>query len=195
VGTSSAAKSITITNIGAVAVTFAGFSLTGLNPGEFLISSNTCGITLGAGLKCVISLEMKPSVIGTRKATLNVNDNGGGSPQTAALTGTGTIVALSAKAINFGTVTVATTSAAKSVTVTNIGTVAVTFTGFTLTGLNPGDFLISSNSCGTTLGAGLHCVVSVEIKPTVKGTRNAILNINDNGGGSPQTVTLTGVGG
>jgi HYDIN/CFA65/VesB family protein/ASPM-SPD-2-Hydin domain-containing protein len=195
VGTTSAPKSVTVTNTGTVAVTFTGFTLTGLNPGDFLISSNTCGSTLGAGLTCVVSLEIKPNVTGTRKATLSVTDNGGGSPQTVALTGTGTIVALSATAMNFGTVTVGTTSAAKSVTVTNTGTVAVTFTGFTLTGANPGDFLIPSNTCGSTLGAGLNCVVSVEIKPTVKGTRKATLNINDNGGGSPQTVTLTGVGG
>jgi len=195
VGTTSAPKPVTVTNTGTLAVTFTGFTLTGLNPGDFLISSNTCGSTLGAGLKCVVSVEIKPTVTGTRKATLNVLDNGGGSPQTAALTGTGTIVSLSAKTINFGTVTVGTTGAPKSITVANTGTVAVTFTGFNLTGLNPGDFLISSNTCGSTLGAGLNCVVSVEIKPTVKGTRKATLNINDNGGGSPQTVTLTGVGG
>jgi hypothetical protein len=195
VGTASAPKSITVTNTGTVAVTFTGFTLTGPNPGDFLISSNTCSSTLGAGLKCVVSLEIKPTVTGTRKATLNVIDNGGGSPQTVALTGTGTIVALSTTAMNFGTVTVGTTSAAKSVTVTNTGTVALTFTGFTLTGLNPGDFLISSNTCGSTLGAGLKCVISVEIKPTVTGTRKATLNVIDNGGGSPQTVTLAGVGG
>jgi hypothetical protein len=35
----------------------------------------------------------------------------------------------------------------------------------------------------------------VGFKPTVTGTRKATLRVADNGGGSPQTASLTGIGG
>jgi hypothetical protein len=42
------------------------------------------------GASCTISIRFKPTATGLRSATLDVNDDGGGSPQTVALYGTGT---------------------------------------------------------------------------------------------------------
>jgi hypothetical protein len=91
---------------------------------------------------------------------------------------------------------VGTTSRAKAVTVTNVGTVAVNFTGsgISLAGADPGDFLISANTCGSSLAGGANCTVSIEFKPMAQGTRTAALEFNDDGGASPQTVALTGSG-
>jgi len=86
------------------------------------------------------------------------------------------------------------TTAAKSVTVTNVGTTPVTFTSISVAGTNPGDYQISANTCSTSLGPGGSCAVSLRFKPTAVGTRNATLSMVDNGGGSPQTASLTGVG-
>jgi Abnormal spindle-like microcephaly-assoc'd, ASPM-SPD-2-Hydin len=97
--------------------------------------------------------------------------------------------------LSFGIVTVGTTSVAKAVTVTNKGTVSVSFTGFAISGTAAGDFLIASNTCASTLAAGAHCAVQIKFKPTATGARSAALNVSDNGGGSPQKVTLTGSGG
>jgi Abnormal spindle-like microcephaly-assoc'd, ASPM-SPD-2-Hydin len=195
VGTISLKKSVTITNKSTVSVTFSGFALGGTNPGDFHISSNGCGSTLAAGANCVVGLTFQPTAIGTRLATLNVSDNGGGSPQVLPISGTGTIISLTPTKLSFGTVTVGTTSAAQSVTVTNKGTVGVSFTGFAILGTDATDFPISSNSCGSSLAAGAHCVVQIKFKPTATGARSATLNISDNGGGSPQKVPLTGSGG
>ena len=58
---------------------------------------------------------------------------------------------------------------------------------------SPG-FLISAGTCGPSLAAGATCTVSVEFDPTATGARSAQLQFNDDGGGSPQAVTLTGTG-
>jgi hypothetical protein len=195
VGTISLPKTVTITNKSTAIVTFSGFALGGTNPGDFHISSNSCGSTLAAGAQCAVGLVFQPTAINTRKATLHVSDNGGGSPQILNISGIGTIVALSPTTLSFGIVTVGTASVAKAVTVTNKGTVSVSFTGFAISGTAAGDFLIASNSCGSTLAAGAHCAVQIKFKPTATGTRSAALNVSDNGGGSPQKVTLTGSGG
>jgi len=70
----------------------------------------------------------------------------------------------------------------------------VTFTSFALAGTAAGDYLISSNTCGATIAPGANCSVGVKFKPTTTGKRNAKLNVNNNGGGSPSSVSLTGTG-
>jgi hypothetical protein len=46
--------------------------------------------TLAGGASCTINVLFTPTATGTRTATLNIVDNAAGSPQTVALTGTGT---------------------------------------------------------------------------------------------------------
>src|SRR6266516_6282939 len=101
--------------------------------------------------------------IGIRNGTLTFNDDASTNPQKVALTGTGTQISLSPVSLNFGTVAVGATSAAKSVTVTNVGTTTVTFTGFSIAGTNPGDYLVSGKTCGTSLaGRELHGQLAVQ---------------------------------
>jgi hypothetical protein len=106
----------------------------------------------------------------------------------------GQSITVSPTSLNFGTVARGNTSSPQSVTVTNVSTTTVTFTGFAFAGPASGDYLISANTCGATIAAGANCSVSVEFRPTVVGTRNAKLNVKNNGGGSPSSTTVTGVG-
>ena len=48
-----------------------------------------------------------------------------------------------------------------------------------------------TNTCGTSVGAGKSCTITVEFRPPNFGIFNATVFINDDGGGSPQTVSLT----
>jgi len=89
VGNSSSPQTITVTNVSNATVTFTSIGIAGLNPADFSVSSNTCGLTLAGGASCTLGIRFKPTVTGIRKATLQVKDDGGGSPQTAALNGTG----------------------------------------------------------------------------------------------------------
>jgi hypothetical protein len=190
IGRTSAPQTVTLTNTGSATLNISDIS-TNL---DYHISANTCGGTLAAAASCSVSATFTPTTAGTRKGTLTFNDNAPNTPQTVALSGTGQSITLSPTALSFGTVHVGVTSAAKSITVSNVGTTTVTFTGFAFAGAAPGDYLIIANSCGATIAPAAHCSVSIAFKPTITGTRNARLNVQNNGGGSPAVATLTGVG-
>ena len=93
VGIASAPQTITLTNVGASTLKVTGVSITGTNAGDFS-QTNTCGSSVAAKASCTITVTFKPTAIGSRRATLNVSDNGGASPQTIALSGTGTSAAV-----------------------------------------------------------------------------------------------------
>ena len=89
VGTKSLPKKITLSNKGSVAVTITKISLAGADAADFA-QTNTCGKSVAAGSSCSITVTFTPSIKGKRTGDLSVSDNGGGSPQTASLSGTGT---------------------------------------------------------------------------------------------------------
>jgi Abnormal spindle-like microcephaly-assoc'd, ASPM-SPD-2-Hydin len=125
--------------------------------------------------------------------TLSVTDNTPDSPQTVPLTGTGTYVELSPTSVNFGTQPVGTKSLPKTITFTNKGSVAVSISGISIAGTDPGDFA-ETNNCGKSVAAGGSCFIKVTFKPLAEGDRSADVSVSDNGGGSPQKVSLTGAG-
>jgi len=189
-GTTSTAKVVKLTNTGGGTLNISNVSING----DFTITSKTCGMTVAPGTACTVSVTFTPILIGVRHGTLTFTDNAPTSHQTVTLTGTGTQISLSPVSLNFGTVAVGTASPAKSVIVTNVGTTPVTLTAISVAGTNPGDYQISASTCSTSLVAGGGCAVSVRFKPTAVGTRKATLSMIDNGGGSPQTASLNGVG-
>jgi hypothetical protein len=184
VGTVSNSKPMTVTNHGTTALSISGISTSGN-----FAQSHTCGSSLAAGASCTINVFFTPTAIGTRTDTLSVSDNGGGSSQKVTLSGTGTVVNLSPTSLSFGNQALGTTSAAKTVTVTNHGSTTLSISGIGATG----DFQ-EINACGTSLSGGASCQIEVTFSPTVKGTRTGTLSVSDNGGGSPQKVSLTGNG-
>jgi hypothetical protein len=86
------------------------------------------------------------------------------------------------------------TSASKVVTVTNSNGVAVSISSVGFTGSNPGDFIVTSNACGTSIAASSSCKIGVAFAPTATGARSAALTLTDSATNSPQSVTLTGTG-
>jgi len=85
VGTTSAAKTFTLTNNQAAALTSIAISTTG----NFAASATTCGMSLVANGKCTISVTFTPTATGTRTGQLVVNDSAVNSPQTSNLNGMG----------------------------------------------------------------------------------------------------------
>ena len=138
-------------------------------------------------------MAFNPSAKGVRTGTVTITDNAPDSLQTIKLAGTGTIVELSPSALNFGHQIVGTTSDPQTATITNTGSEDLHITGVGLGGANSGDFAETS-TCGSILPADGSCTVDITFTPTVKGHRHAKLLITDDGGGSPQSVPLTGTG-
>ena len=190
IGQTSPPQTVTLANTGSATLNISGISANL----DYHISTNTCGATLAAGANCSVSVTFTPTAKGARNGRLTFNDNAPNTPQTVALSGTGQSISLSPTALNFGTVGVGVTTASKSITVSNVGPSTVTFTGFALAGTAPGDYLITANSCGATIAPGASCSVRIAFKPTISGARNARLNVQNNGGGSPAVATLKGVG-
>jgi hypothetical protein len=185
--TSSAPKTITVTNTGTDLITITSLTVTG-----DYSQTNTCGSSIAAGTSCTISVTFKPTVINSRTGTVTITDNAPTSPQTVSLSGVGTQVQFSPLSLNFANVKVGAT-AKMPVNLTNVGTNALSVTKVSITGTGASDYT-QTNTCGSTVAAGATCAYTVSFTPSIKGARVATLSISDSGGGSPQGVSLTGQG-
>jgi len=85
VGTSGLPQSVTVTNNGNAPLSITS---TTASPGDFGTLS-ACGSSLAAETSCAIGVFFDPIASGARVGTLTIADNGPGSPQTVALSGTG----------------------------------------------------------------------------------------------------------
>jgi parallel beta-helix repeat protein len=186
IGTTSAAQVVTLTNTGANALAVSSITTAG-DFGE----TDDCGTSLAAGANCSINATFSPTASGTRSGSLTITDDASGSPQTVALSGTGTApsASLSPTSLTFGAQIVGTTSTAQVVTLTNGGNSALSISGIVTTG----DFA-QTNNCGTSLAAGASCSISVTFMPSAGGARTGTLAVTDDASGSPQTVALGGDG-
>jgi hypothetical protein len=201
VGTSSAAQTITVSNTGGVTVTFTSIVTSGDFAGASLAQCPSIAVEAAP---CVFSITFTPTATGTRTGTITFTDNATGSPQTVTLIGTGAggtaTVTVTPSSLTYSAQTVGTTSGAQSVTVSNTGSTAVNFAGFSIIGANSSDFALGSGAgAGTcnpsgSLGANASCTISVTFTPTATGARSATLSITDNATGSPQSVSLNGTG-
>jgi hypothetical protein len=191
VNTSSVAHSVTLTNTGTTALSISSISV----KGQFhLGSSTTCAGSIAAGAKCTIAVTFKPLTMGRKSGTVSIDDSASSKPQVVELSGQGTVVSLSPSALNFPGQKVGTKSAPMLATVKNDGSAALTISGVSIGGNERKDFSETDNCASQTLAPGATCTVTVIFAPTKTGTRSATLFVDDNGGGSPQTVVLTGTG-
>jgi len=89
VGTTSPPQIVTLTNHSVKDLRIFGAYLQGNNRGAFA-QTNTCEPIVPAGGSCTISVTFTPHSKGAKTATGYVEDNGGASPQSVALSGNGT---------------------------------------------------------------------------------------------------------
>jgi sugar lactone lactonase YvrE len=187
-GTTSSPKTLTLSNPGQSALDITSITVSG----DFA-QTNSCGTSLAGGASCSITVTFTPTAAGSETGTLTLTDNASNSPQRVSLRGTGTAVSLSAKSLSFPTRAIGTTSPAKTVTLTNKGSGALSISGISIVGANSSDFA-QSNTCGTSLAGGASCGISVSFSPKGAGARTASLRFSDSDPTSPQTVSLSGTG-
>jgi uncharacterized UPF0146 family protein len=107
--------------------------------------------------------------------------------------GSPSAIILTPRAFDYGTVPVGSLSTSQSYSITNILGGEISVSAATLSGTNPADFTIVSNSCnGAVLGVLASCSVATKFSPISYGPKSARLRIFDTGPGSPHIVTLTG---
>ena len=90
IGTSSAAKQVTLSNTGSGALNVASIVATG----DFTASS-TCGSSIAINGTCTISIVFAPTAGGARTGSVTITDNAPDSPQVIALSGGGSDFSLS----------------------------------------------------------------------------------------------------
>jgi hypothetical protein len=96
---------------------------------------------------------------------------------------------LSPTTLSFSNQQVGTTSDAQTITLTNSGTLSLQFSHIQASRL-----FGETNACGTSLGPGSSCMLSVTFTPTVAGAATGTLSFTDSAPDSPQSVTLSGTG-
>jgi hypothetical protein len=113
--------------------------------------------------------------------------------QTATATSSGTdsltSLIVTFKAGSGGGTTVGTSSSPQVVTLTNTGSASLSISNIAASG----DYA-QTNTCGSFVGIGANCTISVTFTPTATGSRPGTITITDNAGNSPQSVNLTGTG-
>lgn len=180
-------------------------TLTGLVPSANY-SVNYTGITSGGcntvtslsstTPTCTFNVAFTPTSIGTIPGTVTANFTGDPNNSTLVLplTGVGTEVSFTPASLSFGNVASGTTKTL-SLTVKNVSssnTLHVTGTSFT--GAYATVYSVTFNNC-SAVSPLTGCTLSVQFAPTAVGTaQKAVLNVTDDGGGSPQLVNVTGNG-
>src|SRR5262249_3538041 len=122
---------------------------------------------------------------------ISLAGNTGGNPDGVVvfLQGEYPVATASPTSLMFPNQLIGTTSAAKTVTLTNSGLAPLAINFSTPTG----DFG-QTNTCGDSVPAGATCNINVTFTPTAYNVRNGQLVISDDAPGTYQVVDLTGFG-
>ena len=221
ISVTSAAQQVTLVNPSTAPLTITSIQSPTVNNSVtvFTVTEPTQGGCIGTlspnGGICNFGVTFTPNSLGavtvgnSTTTGLLITDNVGGTAgtqQSMTLTGTGvsaaTAVTVLPTSLSFTSQSVGTQSAPQAVTITNSGTQTLNITGFSLGSSN--DFTVITSQTGSqvpsctskvnTLVVGDSCSVYVYFSPTASGNRSATLAISDNATGSPQNVTLTGIG-
>jgi hypothetical protein len=91
--------------------------------------------------------------------------------------------------LNFKTQAVGTTSAPRTVILTNTGTADLTISSIKV----KGQFGMTS-TCGSSVAPGANCSISVTFSPLTQGAKSGSITINDSASSKPQVIELVGTG-
>lgn len=187
-GTISAAQRVTVTNTGDGQLTLGTPTLSGA-VGQFSIAENGClGASLSRDETCYLDLTFAPTGTGPQSATLTLPSNAASTPDGVALSGMGTAPAFSVtpNPLDFGSQPLGTTSAARTVTVTNTGFGPVAPGAGTADGTG---FAIVTDGCASaTLTPQQTCAITLTFAPTTPGPASGTLTVGS------QSIALTGSG-
>lgn len=194
VGTTSTAQRVVLTSTGTVSLT--GIAITAST--DFAVAHD-CGVTLASGASCNLDITFAPPSAGNFTGTVLVTDGASDSPQTINITGVGITVSgpqasFSANLIDFGQVPINTQSAPQVLTLTNTGDEDLVISDIQFGGENPEYFNGVDDCESDTISPSRSCSGAITFHPTEKNIFSATITIYDNATGSPQVITLTGIG-
>jgi ASPM-SPD-2-Hydin domain-containing protein/centrosomal CEP192-like protein/List-Bact-rpt repeat protein len=193
VNTTSSAQTLTLTNNQNSALGISAIAVSG-----DYSQTNNCTSSLAAGQSCQISVRFKPTLSGIIPGALSVATDASPGTQPVALTGVGTgsvtsNVSFSSATLAFADQEAGTSSAQKTITLTNKGSSSVTIQSVGVSA----DYTSTDNCAGAMLSAGGTCSINVIFQPiadfapvTYPGT----VTVVDSDATSPQVIGLNGNG-
>ncbi len=190
VGVPSAARTVTVTNTGNIALTVSGITVDGSDAADFALDADTCtGTLLAVSTNCTAEVTFTPAASGNRSANLTVGTDAL-APSIFAVGGIGTQpgVSLTPATLNFGSQNTGTSSAAQTVTLTNTGNSALGIANIGVSGA-----YAQTNTCAASLAAGASCEIDVVFSPVGGGPAAGTLTVSSDAPAAP-TVSLSGSG-
>jgi mono/diheme cytochrome c family protein len=202
IGQTAGPLAATLSNTGNAALNIGTIAIGGAAAGDFLLAGGSCanGAAIAAGGSCTVQASFKPTAAGARAASLTITHNAAGGSSSVALSGTGNstpqaTIALSAASVNFGTLLTGSPSTVSTVTVSNSGQAALTFSSIALGGANAG-IITLGGSCAVgapaALPAGASCTVTLQALPVTAGAFTASLTLASNASNGNATLGVSG---
>lgn len=206
-GVSGSAEIFTIRNTGSADLTGLSLTLSGAAAGDFVPTQPVLA-TLAPGATTTFQVSFRPTVTGTRSATLHlVSNDADESPFRILLEGNGpsfpeisvsladtSALTDSASTVAFGNVGLGDISDTEVLTITNTGTANITGLAITTDGIHIGDFTVGSPAA-TFLPPGASTTFRIAFQPSAAGTRTASLHLASNDQDeNPFDIALTGSG-
>ncbi|MBI5824660.1 MAG: choice-of-anchor D domain-containing protein [Chloroflexi bacterium] len=201
----SAARSVTLTNVGVNALTISAISAA--PAGRFVATDpNACiGRVLARDESCAVAVQFDPTVVGELAGSLSITHDGIRSPFVVALAGTGTnpgneaILSASPLSLNLGSVRIRIQSLAQRVRVTNTGVAPLLISSATFVDtIQSGDavqFVKTSDRCtNIVIQPGKRCDILVAVRPITNGPLNANLHLVANISVGHVDIALTAIG-
>lgn len=196
VGSQSTVQSITLENIGVGVMQLKSITIGGTHATDFGLVSG-CGTSLAPAATCTVNVYFKPTVAGSRSASVDISSDAGDGKDSVTLGGTGTSSAGGTPILTIPTVKleVETTSGGATVVdleilLKNTGTADLQLG---IIKVKKGDsFSVVSNACGTVLAPGNQCSIKIRFAPTVAGEHIDELEVNNASDGKTELVELKG---
>ena len=200
VGSATPVQKVTVYNTGRAAATLGGVSASG----GFTVApdpNKPCGTSLNAandtdpGMWCQVDVSYTAPAAGLTTGTLTIPSSQPGSPTTVGLVGSDggtqvhTAIGASPGSLAFGSEAVGSTTAARTVTVSNPGPGSATLGSIAVSGP-----FARTSTCGGSLAAGASCTIDVTFTPTAGGAQSGTLAITNSTTSTPVAVALTGTG-
>jgi len=205
-------RTFTIFNNGNITLTLGAYSITGPNAAEFTVTTPPAA-TVAAFSSTTFTITFLPTALGVRSAVFSIANNdsnenpynfniqGTGVPREIDLQGLGLSIASGdmvtsiSDGSDFGPADINLATVTRTFTIRNTGSLALTISNPTISGLNASEFTVTANPGTLTIGAGSSTTFQVTFNPSAVFTRSAQINIaNNDSDENPYFFAIQGTG-
>ncbi|WP_309613877.1 choice-of-anchor D domain-containing protein [Flavobacterium sp.] len=211
-GSSNGTRTFTIINSGNFQLNVGTITITGTNASEFTVTTPPSA-TVSALSYTTFVITFIPTAVGVRTANISIVNNdtnenpydfniqGTGSNREIDLQGNGLsitngdLVTSVSDHTDFGPADINLVTITRTFTIRNTGSIPLSISNPTITGLNASEFSVTANPGTGALGAGASTTFQVTFNPNAVFTRVAQINIvNNDSDENPYTFAIQGIG-